>query len=180
MDGDGLCKLNGKTVRVCSNNRTVGFKRLFQSKGQNYFVPGRRLLLATDEYTIGADVVNKLTIGFAVDDIVHWNHTSPAPERTTAGHKNAMGIPHNAFLVVTGNGDCTQPPSPPGLGSGHQGFAVHAQFLSCAWTTRQKRRLRKGSQFKKAIFLPTSIFLIDMFNFDYISVNYGGVGRDWP
>ena len=145
INGDWLAELDCKTVGISSNNRAVGLIVLFPGEGQNDLVTCRRRRLTSDEYALGADVVDEFAIDFLVDHIINWNHTFPSVIRTSAGHKNVTCIFHDAYPHLLVNRSAASPFVPSQLRDRYPGIGVHAQpfNVDCAWTTRQKRRLKK-------------------------------------
>jgi hypothetical protein len=145
MYGDRLGELNCKAVGIGSNNRAVGLIVLFPGESKDDLVAGRWRRLASDEDAVGADVMNEFSMDFLVDDIINRNHTFPSVIRTSAGHKNVTCIFHDAYPHLLVNRSAASPFVPSQLRDRYPGIGVHAQpfNVDCAWTTRQKRRLKK-------------------------------------
>jgi hypothetical protein len=78
LNGDWLGELDCESFSIGPNNRAAGLVVLFPSESQNDRVTGRRRCFATDEDTLGTDVMDEFTMSFFVDHIVDRNHTFPA------------------------------------------------------------------------------------------------------
>jgi hypothetical protein len=102
MNGNRLGELNGEAIGIGAYDRAVGLEMLLPSESQDDLVTSGRRHLASDEYPVGADVLNKFTMDFMVDYIIYRNHALPSIVGTTIGLINMMRILHDAipYLLV--------------------------------------------------------------------------------
>jgi hypothetical protein len=142
LNGDRLGELNGEAIGIGPNHRAAGLKVLFPGESQNDLVASRRRRFASDEDPLGTDVVDEFTINFLVDHIIDRDHTFPSVVRTPTGCEDVTCIFHDVVphLLIH---QVASSPFVPWQAAACIGVWGPCATFDCAWTARQKRRLKK-------------------------------------